>query len=161
MKTINVLLVSGLVTIEHQSRKMNERLRELLEATGRFQVVIVEEFRNITSEFLEPYDVLLINYDGKLLPTQPARRFGEQTEQVIFDFVAQGKGIIFYHSSVWVDSHWPDEWRKLLGGYCAMDQGCRRCPKDDFYVEIMDPGHPVTKGIDAKWMNVLMIFSRI
>ncbi len=72
MKTINVLLVSGLVTIEHQSRKMNERLRELLEATGRFQVVIVEEFRNITSEYLEPYDLLLINYDGKLLPTQPA-----------------------------------------------------------------------------------------
>lgn len=50
MKTINVLLVSGLVTIEHQSRKINERLRELLEATGRFQVVIVEEFRNITPE---------------------------------------------------------------------------------------------------------------
>lgn len=154
MKTINVLLVSGLVTIEHQSRKLNERLRELLEATGRFQVAIVEEFRHITPEFLEPYDVLLINYDGKLLPTQPARRFGEQTEHVIYDFVAQGKGIIFYHSSIWVDPHWPDEWRKLLGGYCAMDQGCRRCPKDDHIVETMDPDHPITKGIDAKWMNV-------
>ena len=114
MKTINVLLVSGLVTIEHQSRKMNERLRELLEATGRFQVVIVEEFRNITPEFIESYDAILINYDGKLLPTQPARRFGEQTEHVIYDFVRQGKGIIFYHSSIWVDAHWPDEWRKLL-----------------------------------------------
>ena len=57
MKTINVLLVYGLVTIEHQSRKMNERLRELLEATGRFQVVIVEEFRKMSPEFLAPYDV--------------------------------------------------------------------------------------------------------
>lgn len=154
MKTINVLLVSGLVTIEHQSRKMNERLRELLEATGRFQVVIVEEFRNITPEFLKPYDMLLINYDGKLLPTQPARRFGEQTEQAIYDFAAGGKGIVFYHSSIWVDAHWPDEWRRLLGGYCAMDQGCRRCPKDDFYVETTDLDHPITKDIDAKWMNV-------
>lgn len=154
METIQVLLVSGLVTIEHQSRKMNERLRELLEATGRFQVSIVEEFRNITPKFLEPYDLLLINYDGKLLPSQPARRFGEQSEAAVYDFAARGKGVVFYHSSIWVDSHWPDEWRRLLGGYCAMDQGCRRCPKDDHIIETVDPDHPITKGIDAKWMNV-------
>ena len=35
-----------------------------------------------------------------------------------------------------------------------MDKGCRRCPKDDFYVETMDENHPITKGIDNKWMNV-------
>ena len=34
---------------------------------------------------------------------------------------------IEHHSSIWVDPHWPDEWRKLLGGYCAMDQGCMLC----------------------------------
>jgi len=56
MDKLNVLLVTGLVTIEHQSRVMKEKLRDLLEATRRFNVVIVEEFRNITSEFLEPYD---------------------------------------------------------------------------------------------------------
>ena len=93
MDKVNVLLVTGLVTIEHQSRIMKEKLRDLLEATGRFEVTIVEEFRNITPKFLEPYDVLFINYDGKLLPTQPARRFGEQTEQAVFDFVAKGKGM--------------------------------------------------------------------
>lgn len=82
----------------------------------------MEEFRNITPQFLEPYDVLFINYDGKLLPTEHARRFGEQTEAAIYDFVAKGKDIVFYHSSIWVDPDWPDEWRKLLGGYCAMGQ---------------------------------------
>ena len=133
---------------------MKERLRELLEATGRFHVVIVEEFRNITPKFLEPYDAVLINYDGKTWPTEHARRFGEETEAAIYDFVAKGKGIIFYHSSIWVDADWPDEWRKLLGGYCAMDQGCRRCPKDDHFVEVMDEDHPITKGVDKKWMNV-------
>ena len=61
---------------------------------------------------------------------------------------------IEHHSSIWVDPHWPDEWRKLLGGYCAMDQGCRRCPKDDHFVEVTDPDDPITEGIDAKWMNV-------
>ena len=65
MDKLNILLVTGLVTAEHQGRVMKEKLRDLLEATGRFNVVIVEEFRNITPEFLEPYDAILINYDGK------------------------------------------------------------------------------------------------
>ena len=56
MDKVNVLLVTGLVTIGHQSRIMKEKLRDLLEATGRFEVTIVEEFRNITLKFLEPYD---------------------------------------------------------------------------------------------------------
>lgn len=154
MDKLNILLVTGLVTAEHQGRVMKEKLRELLEATGRFNVVIVEEFRNITPEFLELYDAILINYDGKTWPTEHARRFGDQTEAAVYDFVAKGKGIIFYHSSIWVDPDWPDEWRKLLGGYCAMDKGCRRCPKDDHFVEVMDENHPITKDIDKKWMNV-------
>ena len=61
MDKLNILLVTGLVTAEHQGRIMKEKLRDLLEATGRFNVVIVEEFRNITPEFLEPYDAILIN----------------------------------------------------------------------------------------------------
>lgn len=154
MDKLNILLVTGLVTAEHQGRVMKEKLRDLLEATGRFEVVIVEEFRNITPEFLEPYDAILLNYDGKIWPTDHARRFGEQTEAAVYDFVAKGKGMIFYHSSIWVDEDWPDEWRKLLGGYCSMAKGCRRCPKDDHFVEVMDEGHPITKGIDKKWMNV-------
>ena len=154
MAKLQILLVSGLVTIEHQSRQINQRIRDLLEATGRFDVVIVEEFRNITSDFLLPYDAILINYDGKKLPSEPARRFGEQTEKAVYDFVSRGKGIIFYHSSVWVDDDWPDEWRKLLGAYCSMKEGCRRCPKDDFMVEVVDTAHPIAKDIDSKWMNV-------
>ena len=35
-----------------------------------------------------------------------------------------------------------------------MTAGCRRCPKDDHYVEIVDENSPITKDIDKKWMNV-------
>lgn len=154
MDKLNILLVSGLVTAEHQYRVMNGRLRDLMEATGRFNVVIVEEFRNITPEFLEPYDAIFINYDGKMWPTEPARRFGEKSEAALFDFAAQGKGVVIYHSSIWVDADWPDEYRKLLGGYCAMDKGCRRCPKDDHMVKTVDADHPITKGVAKEWMNV-------
>lgn len=154
MDKLNVLIVGGLITVEHQGRKIVGRLAELLEATGRFEVAITEELRNITADYLEPYDAILIDYDGKRFPTEKAQRFGEQTEKVIYDFVAKGKGVIVYHSSVWVDHDWPDEWRRLLGGYCDMTMGCRRCPKDDHYVEIMDTDSPIAKNIDKKWMNV-------
>ena len=76
MDKLNVLLVTGLLTAEHQGRKITQRLRDLMEATGRFHVAIVEEFRNITPAFLEPYDVLFVDYDGKTWPTDHARRFG-------------------------------------------------------------------------------------
>ena len=108
MDKIQVLLVTGLLTAEHQGRKITQRLRELLEATGRFEVNIVEEFRNVTPAYLEPYDVLFIDYDGKKWPTDHARRFGEQSEAAVYDFVSQGKGIVFYHSSIWVDPDWPN-----------------------------------------------------
>ena len=56
MEKLNILLVTGLLTAEHHGRVITQRLRALLEATGRFCVAIVEEFRNVTPEFLEPYD---------------------------------------------------------------------------------------------------------
>ena len=154
MEKLKILMVGGLITVEHQGRAITARLRELLEATGRFEVVYTEEFRNIGPDYLEPYDAVFIDYDGKLFPTEHARRFGEKSEAALFDFVAQGKGCIFYHSSIWVDHDWPDEYRKLLGGYCDMTAGCRRCPKDDHFIEITDPDSPIAKDIDAKWMNV-------
>ena len=43
MDKLTILLVTGLVTAEHQGRIMKEKLRDLLEATGRFNVVIVKE----------------------------------------------------------------------------------------------------------------------
>ena len=90
MDKLNILLVGGLITVEHQGRKITARLRELLEATGRFNVVYTKELRNITPEYLEPYDALFIDYDGKLFPTEKGRRFGEKTEAAIYDFVAKG-----------------------------------------------------------------------
>ena len=80
MDKLNVLLVTGLLTAEHQGRKITQRLRDLMEATGRFHVAIVEEFRNITPAFLEPYDVLFVDYDGKTgRPTTPAASVNRQS----------------------------------------------------------------------------------
>lgn len=154
MEQIQVLLVTGLVTAEHQFRVTNEKLRTLLESTGRFHVTIVEEGRNMNQDFLAPYDVILLHYDGKTWPTDKAVRLGEMSESSIYQFVAGGKGIVFYHSSAWVDEDWPDEWRKLMGGYCTMVDG-RRAPADDLIVKTVDDEHPIAKGVKKEWMTVL------
>lgn len=153
MEQIQVLLVTGLVTAEHQFRVTNEKLRTLLESTGRFHVTIVEEGRNMNPDFLAPYDVILLHYDGKTWPTDKAVRLGERSESSIYQFVAGGKGIVFYHSSAWVDEDWPDEWRKLMGGYCTMLDG-RRAPADDLIVKTVDSEHPIAKGVKREWMTV-------
>lgn len=154
MEKIQVLLVTGLVTAEHQFRVTNEKLRTLLESTGRFHVTIVEEGRNMNPDFLAPYDVILLNYDGKTWPTDQAVRLGELSENSIYSFVAEGKGIVFYHSTAWVDEDWPDEWRKLMGGYCTMTDG-RRAPADDLMIKTVDGEHPISRGVKKEWMAVL------
>lgn len=147
---LKVLLITGKVTKEHSPR-VNGMLKQLLEATGRFSVKVTEEFRGATDATLEGYDALLINYDGKDWPNDDnPPLWGKSAEQAIFNFVRQGKGAVFYHSSIWCDPGWPEEYRKLMGGYVSMDNYGRRNPRGDFPVTVV-PGHPITEGVPPMW----------
>lgn len=64
MGKLNILLITGIVTDEHDP-KVNPMIRMILESTGRFNVKITEEFTGATSETLAKYDAVFINYDGK------------------------------------------------------------------------------------------------
>lgn len=154
MKKLQILLITGRVTFEHNYRQANEMLRTLLEATGRFEVKITEEFRGATAETLKPYDAVLINYDGKKMISDTTVTFGESALTALFEFVASGKGAVFYHSSVFVDDEWPDEYRRLMGGYCCMSKGSRKNPKSDAMVDMVELDHPITKGMSPHWMAV-------
>lgn len=151
---IQVLLITGRVTIEHDYRKANELLRTLLESTGRFEIHTTEEFRGATGETLKDYDVVLINYDGKKQISDETVTFGESATHALLDFVRGGKGAVFYHSSVLVDDQWPDEYRKMMGGYGDMTKGTRKNPKSDAMVDMACLDHPITKGMAPHWMAV-------
>jgi type 1 glutamine amidotransferase len=147
-KRIQVLLVTGELTGEHDP-KVNHLLRRVLESTGRFRVKITEEFRGCTEETLAPYDLVLINYDGdpKPLGTWPeAVKFGARAESALLDFVQSGKGVVFYHSSVFA-SPWPLEFLKMMGGYCDPKKGSRKNPRLDFPVTVSNHDHPITAGL--------------
>ena len=145
---IHVLLVTGELTAEHDP-KVNQLLRRLLESTGRFKVKITEEFRGATGETLAPYDLVLINYDGDPLPMgrwPDPITFGQQAESALLHFVESGKGVIFYHSSVW-SAPWPPEFLKMMGGYCDPKGGSRKNPRLDFPITFQNRNHAITSGL--------------
>lgn len=147
MDKLSVLLVTGVVTIEHRWREVNEKLVTLLESTGRFHVRVTEDFRGCTEETLSNYDVVFVNYDGKKTITSDYERWGETAEDALTKFVGNGGGMVIFHSTVCLDDAAPDELRKLWGLYLADSTCGRRCPTDQFVMEIADEEDPITKGL--------------
>lgn len=147
-----VLLVTGIVTDEHDP-KVNGMLRRMLEATGRFEVKITEEFRGATAETLDGYDAVLLNYDGKKDVETPFVGLGETAERTLCDFVASGKGIIIYHSSaIMADQALQEEYAKMIGAEFRFDNGGRKNPKLAFEVDMVQ-GDPITEGLPASWFT--------
>ncbi|MBO5657246.1 MAG: ThuA domain-containing protein, partial [Agathobacter sp.] len=139
---IKVLLVTGIVTKEHKPH-MNEYIRRLLQSTDRFEVKITEEFKGATKSTLEDYDLVILNYEGKFWPNEPeAKRFGEETEAALLDFVHSGKGLVVFHSTVWLDPKWPDAFWEMYGGRCSYEACSRRNPTSDVVVKNVNPNHP-------------------
>ena len=150
MGKIKVLVISGKLTIEHDYRATNDRIRTLLESTGRFDVKVTEEFRGATMETVKGYDLLLYDYDGKDMPTDPYQRLDEGAEQTMFRFIREGGGFVIHHSAVFLDPGMPEEYYRVWGYYCGMPGG-RRVPKDDFIVRVR-PGDPITDGLGPEIM---------
>lgn len=146
MKKLSVLLVTGIVTIEHKWRQINQRLLTLLESTDRFHVRVTEDFRGCTAETLENYDVVFLNYDGKETIVGDYIRWGETAEQALIQFVKNGGGLVVYHSSVALEDTLPDELKHMWGIYLPAVGG-RRYPSDQFVMKLSEHEHPIIKGL--------------
>ncbi len=152
-KKLKVLLITGIVTSEHDP-KINAMLRRMLESTGRFEVKITEEFRGATADTLKHYDAVLVNYDGRQTHTSPYIGWGRETEQAFYDFVASGKGVIMFHSSlIKGEPELAEEFVKLSGCDFSFMNGGRKSPKLEFQVDVNVDAHPITKGLAASWLT--------
>lgn len=147
MAPIKTLLITGKVTSEHDFRRMNENIRKLLESTGKFQVNITEEFNGATEKTLQDYDLLILNYDGKNNPTAVYERWDEGAEHAFFNFVKSGKGLVLYHSTLWLEDGLPDLYKRIWGMYFKNPRS-RKCPVDDVIVKIANHKNAITEGID-------------
>jgi hypothetical protein len=125
----------------HDWRSVTPELRKDLEATGRFDVRVTEEFHGAGPETLASYDVVVLNYQDR----RPDQRWGDKTDKALLDWVRSGKGLVMYHFSVAAFIGW-DEYEKLSGGNWRANQG-QHSAAHDFTLTITDPDHPITRGL--------------
>jgi hypothetical protein len=152
-RQLNVLLITGHDHFHHRWRRAAVLTRETLERSGLFDVAITEEFRGAGPETLEPYDCVLVAYFGAVTPGEPERRWGQASEQALFDFVRSGRGVVLSHTTFamggsWDDPH-ADELLCLAGGLLGPES--RRAPGQPFTVTIDDSEHPITCGLPTSW----------
>ncbi len=147
---IRALIVTGHTDIHHDWRATTAALRELLEETERFDVRVTEEFRGATAATLAPYDLVVVNYYGRFEPwgDTPEMRWGEETEQALYDFVSAGGGLVAYHSTLSMGAGWGAELERMCGGMMRAERS-RRAPNSDFLIQVASPDHPVTRGMPA------------
>lgn len=144
------LIITGNLSPMHDWRYVNQMLRKSLEASGHFLVKICEDFHGMTQEALTAYDVLILNYDGCSSGdmTTPVP-LGQYAEQAICNFVADGKGIFFFHSSTMVKPPFSEEFIRLAGSHDCC--GKYKHYKDTGYDVHVLPGHPITDGVESRW----------
>ncbi|MCC7462813.1 MAG: ThuA domain-containing protein [Gammaproteobacteria bacterium] len=151
---LQVLILSGRNSFEHDWRGTNNIMRRMLEDTRRFEVRVIEDFRGASARTLAPYDVVIVNYLGRWnYGDALEQRWGAAEEQALFDFVRSGRGIVLYHASLIMGApSWP-EFERLAGGTMRMTPPqSRRNPADAFLVHIVDRDHPITRGMrDYVW----------
>jgi type 1 glutamine amidotransferase len=154
---IKVLLVSGRVNGEHYYPTWNERARRLLEATGKFELKINEEFNGCTEATLEDYDVIFLNYDGtanirRSFPSQgtPYVRWNPATEQVFFNFIKNGGGLYLHHTSSNLSDDLPDEFYKIWGIVRAKGRRWHPFMNGELTVKITE-GTPFTKDLPKQY----------
>jgi type 1 glutamine amidotransferase len=136
---IQTLIITG--QNNHDWKSVSPELRKILEATGRFEVRVVEEFRGAGPETLAPYDLVVLNYQDR----QPAQRWGDRADKALLDFVRSGKGLVMFHFSVAAFVGW-EEYEKMSGGNWRPSNG-HHSAAHDFTVDIKDSDHPITRGL--------------
>ena len=57
MEKIKTLIISGVLSNEHDYAVMDQYIRTMLESTGRFDVRVTEEFNGATDRTLQDYNL--------------------------------------------------------------------------------------------------------
>ena len=138
-RRIRTLIITGVHA--HDWRSVTPDLRKVLEATGRVDVRVTEEFRGAGPETLAPYDLVVLNHQDR----RPDQRWGDRADQALLDFARSGKGVVMYHFAVAAFVGW-EEYEKMSGGNWRPNQG-HHSAAHDFTVEITDADHPITRGL--------------
>jgi hypothetical protein len=156
---LNVLILSGHMTIEHDNehrsfRLHNQWLTTLLEDAGRFKVRVVEDPRGLGAEIIDKYDVVIVVFEGRDGFFEKAVGFGAETDAALLRFVHDhGKGIVWFHGSAAQEDRWgyPEEYNVMRGAKLSVPTGIRPRPWGEALLRATEPRHAITDGINDTW----------
>jgi type 1 glutamine amidotransferase len=146
-KPIQVLIITG--DHGHEWRKTSPFLKDLLTKAGHKVDVTETPSKDLTSENLAKYDVLLLNYRNtpKGAKENPASVWSDENKKAFTEAVKGGKGLVVYHhaSSAFVgNSDFEKEFENVIAG------GWRKQGYHGQMHEFMVTArkdHPITAGI--------------
>ena len=145
-KRLQVLIISGRNSYEHDWTGVNNMLRTLMQDTKRFDVRVTEDFDQGDLATLKAYDVVVLNYSSRWnYADREQHIWSDKAFNALYQYVREGGGLVAYHSSFTWGRDIP-EYKKLIGA--VMEPGTsRRAPPGAFPVHLVDREHPITKGM--------------
>jgi type 1 glutamine amidotransferase len=146
-KQVKVLIITG--DHGHKWKETTPFLKELLTKAGHKVDVTEAPAKDLTTENLAKYDVLLLNYRNTAAGAKanPDSVWSEDNKKAFTDAVKNGKGLVVYHhaSSAFVsDAAFDKEFEKIIAGGWRK-QG-NHGAMHEFTVTARKE-HPITKGV--------------
>jgi uncharacterized protein len=160
---IKALVISGMNN--HDFSKTTPEIVTILENSGLFKVDVTEEPHLLTAEKLQPYQLIISNWntygapkkglDKKLLST-----WSEEARNAYVDFVQKGNGHVVLHAGSSSFMNWPEYQKICLATWENGKTG--HGPPHEFELRIDNADHPITNGLqpfktfDELWHNPKM-----
>jgi sialate O-acetylesterase len=146
---IKVLIITG--DHGHKWAETTEVLKKFLSEDPRIEVSVTKSpAKDLTSENLAKYDVLLLNYkDTAKGGTETV--WSDANKRAFLDAIRQGKGLVVYHhasSAFTKPKNWDEFERAAAGGWRS--QGFHG-PRHIFKVKNIKPDHPIAAGLPAEF----------
>src|SRR5262249_32438940 len=150
-KPIKVLVITG--DHGHAWKETTPFLKELLTKAGMTVAVTETPSKDLTTDNLAKYDVMLLNY--KDTPKgSPESKWSEDNKTAFLNAVKGGKGAVVYHhasSAFTSGDDFSKEFEKAIaGGWRKQGNHGKR---HEFSVAIRKPDHPITKDMPAEFAH--------
>jgi len=138
---IKVLLITGDDVGVHKWQEMSQATRDVLAASGKFDVKVSEDAGILDSaSSLKRYDLVFLTSFNASTPT-----ISDTAKENLIAFVKSGKGFAVSHLASASYKEW-DEFKNLCGRYWVMGKSGHNARKV-FTVKIADKDHAITKGM--------------
>ncbi len=150
-RPIKLLIITG--DQYHDWKATSKALQEILSVKGRAVVdVTTAPSKDLTTENLAKYDVLLLNYNDTPKGSEESK-WSDANKEAFLSAIKGGKGLVVYHyaSSAFVKPNWV-EFEKVVGGWRT--QGFHG-PKHEFTVKTTAEKHPISEGLVSSFHHAI------